>query len=130
MLAGSSGRVDTARAHLSAPQGVVAESIQWSCGPGQHDGTREIPIELFVQRVEALMKVCDRVILLGTSFGAEAGLLAGADSPIQSRAGRTDPGPFLSPALVRDSLAWPHMRPSRRRGSWAGCGSSATTNGD
>ena len=80
VLAGSSGRVDSARAELLARNGVVAESIRWFGGAGQHDGPWEIPLELFLGRVEDLARDCDRVIVVGTSFGAEAALLTGAHS--------------------------------------------------
>jgi hypothetical protein len=78
VLAGSSGRVDAARAELLARRGVTAESIRWFGGAGQHDGPWEIPLELFLGRVAALAADCDRVLVLGTSFGAEAALLTGA----------------------------------------------------
>jgi acetyl esterase/lipase len=78
VLAGSSGRIDADRARLLAGQGVVAESIRWFGGPGQHDGPWEIPVETFLERVRELARDCDRVILLGTSFGAEAALLTGS----------------------------------------------------
>lgn len=80
VLAGSSGRVDSARAELLARNGAVAESIQWFGGEGQHDGPWEIPLELFIERVTGLADDCDRVIVVGTSFGAEAALLTGASS--------------------------------------------------
>lgn len=80
VLAGSSGRVDSERAELLAQKGVVAESIRWFGGAGQHDGPWEIPLELFRDRVEELARDCDRVLVLGTSFGAEAALLTGAHS--------------------------------------------------
>lgn len=78
VLAGSSGRVDSARAELLARNGVVAESIRWFGGRGQHDGPWEIPLELFLGRVDRLRQRCDRVLVFGTSFGAEAALLVGA----------------------------------------------------
>jgi uncharacterized protein len=81
VLAGSSGRVDSARAELLASYGVLAESIRWFGGAGQHDSPWEIPLELFLGRVEELAQDCDRVLVLGTSFGAEAALLTGAHSP-------------------------------------------------
>jgi hypothetical protein len=80
VLAGSRGRADSPRAELLARHGVLAESIQWFGGPGQHDGPWEIPIELFLHRVAELAKDCDRVIVLGASFGSEAALLTGAHS--------------------------------------------------
>jgi uncharacterized protein len=78
VLGGSSGRVDSARAELLADHGAVAESIRWFGGAGQHDGPWEIPLELFLGRVADLAKDCDRVIVLGISFGAEAALLTAA----------------------------------------------------
>jgi hypothetical protein len=80
VLAGSSGRVDSDRAELLARHGAVAESIQWFGGVGQHDGPWEVPLELFLERVAGLADDCDRVIIVGTSFGAEAALLTGAYS--------------------------------------------------
>lgn len=80
VLAGSSGRVDAARAEVLAGAGALAESIQWFGGPGQHDGPWGIPVEGFLQRVEALAVDCDRIVVAGTSFGAEAALLTGAHS--------------------------------------------------
>lgn len=56
----------------------MAESVRWFGGKGQHDGPWEIPVELFLDRVEALRVECDRVFVLGVSFGAEAALLTGA----------------------------------------------------
>ncbi|WP_460792223.1 GrpB family protein [Nocardioides maradonensis] len=78
VLAGSSGRVDRARARLLAEQGAIAESIRWFGGPGQHDGPWEVPLELFLGHVEHLGRDCDRVVVVGTSFGAEAALLTGS----------------------------------------------------
>lgn len=80
VLAGSSGRVDSARAELLADHGAVAESIQWFGSAGQHDGPWEIPLELFLGRVADLARDCDRVLVLGVSFGAEAALLTGVHS--------------------------------------------------
>ena len=80
VFGGSSGRVDTARAELLARHGAVAESIRWFGGAGQHEGPWEIAIELFLSRVQELATVCDRIIVVGTSFGSEAALLTGAHS--------------------------------------------------
>ncbi len=81
VLAGSSGRIDSPRAELLARHGVIAESIRWFGGPGQHDGPWEVPLELFMDRIEDLARDCDRVLMLGTSFGAEAALITGCHSP-------------------------------------------------
>ncbi|MBM7520385.1 alpha/beta hydrolase family protein [Nocardioides nitrophenolicus] len=84
VLGGSSGRVDDQRARLLADQGVLAESIRWFGGPGQHDGPWEIPLETFAARAVALAGECDRVVLVGVSFGAEAALATASltDAPI------------------------------------------------
>jgi dienelactone hydrolase len=81
VLAGSSGRVDSARAEMLARHGAMAESIRWFGGAGQHDGPWEIPLELFLGRIDDLSRECDRVVVMGTSFGSEAALLAGALHP-------------------------------------------------
>lgn len=78
VLAGSSGRVDAGRARLLASVGAVAESVRWFGGPGQPEGPWEVPLETFLDRVADLRRTCDRVVVLGTSFGAEAALLTGA----------------------------------------------------
>ena len=79
-LAGSSGRVDDDRARLLGEAGAVAESIRWFGGPGQSPGPWEVPLETFLIRVGSLARECDRVVVCGTSFGAEAALLVGAHS--------------------------------------------------
>ena len=75
VLAGSSGRVDVTRCEHN---GVVAESLRWFGGTGQPDGPWDIPLELFLDRVDGLVEGCDRVLVFGTSFGSEAALLTGA----------------------------------------------------
>ena len=77
-VAGSSGRIDIDRARLFAEHGALAESLRWFGGPGQSPGPWEIPLELFSRRVDALARECDRIMVVGTSFGAEAALLIGA----------------------------------------------------
>ncbi|UUW88078.1 alpha/beta fold hydrolase [Pimelobacter simplex] len=84
VLGGSSGRVDEQRARLLAEQGVLAESIQWFGGPGQHESPWEIPLETFAARVTALAAACDRVVVAGVSYGAEAALATACltDAPV------------------------------------------------
>lgn len=77
VVAGSSGRIDADRARLLAHHGVVAESIRWFGGATQHSGVWEIPLETFSDRVDALAGVADKIMIVGTSFGAEAALLTG-----------------------------------------------------
>lgn len=81
VLAGSSGRIDSPRAQLLARHGAIAESIRWFGGPEQHHGPWEIPLELFLGRIADIARDCDHVLVLGTSFGAEAALLTGSHSP-------------------------------------------------
>lgn len=81
VLAGSSGRVDAERAALFARHGALAESIRWFGGPGQNPGPFEIPLELFQGRLDGLARECDRLIIAGTSFGAEAALLVASLTP-------------------------------------------------
>ncbi|SDT34240.1 hypothetical protein SAMN04489812_5285 [Microlunatus soli] len=81
-VAGSSGRLDTDRAQVLCSAGAIVETIQWFGGPGQHAQPWEIPVELFRQRVAAVAAECDRLVLVGTSFGAEAVLLTGSLDPL------------------------------------------------
>jgi len=78
VLAGSSGRADRDRARVLAERGVLTESIRWFGGHGQQPGPWEVPIELILDRAEMLARRADRVVIVGTSFGSEAALLAGS----------------------------------------------------
>ena len=77
VLAGSSGRVDTERARLLAQQGALTESVRWFGGPGQNPGPWEIPVESFLDRIDSLAADTNRIVVVGTSFGAEIALLLG-----------------------------------------------------
>lgn len=77
-LAGSSGRVDTGRVRLLAEHGALAMSIRWFGGPGQHDAPYEIALETFTDALDRLAPECDRLVVMGTSFGAEAALSVSA----------------------------------------------------
>jgi dienelactone hydrolase len=81
VLAGSRGLADESRARLLAEQGAVAKSIQWFGGPGQNAGPWEIPVETFQTRVSKLAADCDRIVVIGLSFGAEGALVAAAHTP-------------------------------------------------
>jgi uncharacterized protein len=81
VLGGSSGRIDDARAQLLAGCGALAESIRWFGGPGQSAGPFDVPLETFQSRVQLLARECDRVVLVGTSFGAEAALVTAVHTP-------------------------------------------------
>lgn len=75
LLAGSSGRVDAERATVLARHGATVLAIRWFGGPGQQPGPYDVPLELVVDALDLLAHECDRLVLMGTSFGAEACLL-------------------------------------------------------
>ena len=104
VLAGSSGRVDSARAELLARHGVIAEAIRWFGGPGQNEGPWDIPLELFLDRVSDLARIADRILVVGTSFGSEAALLTGAHSEHVSAVA----------AFAPSDVVWPGFRPDGR----------------
>ncbi len=108
VLAGSSGRVDGGRARVLAETGALAESIRWFGGEGQHDGPWEIPLELFLDRVAALRRDCDRVIVLGTSFGSEAALLTGAVSDQVSAVVAFAPSDVVWAGVTREGRVTSH----------------------
>ena len=75
VLAGSSGRVEVDRARVLARAGALALAIRWFGGVGQQPGPFEVPLETFTSALDRLAAECDRVAVLGSSFGAEAALL-------------------------------------------------------
>jgi len=77
-IGGSSGRVDTDRARLLASHGALAMSIRWFGGRGQPHGPRLVPLETFTRALDRLAPDCDRLVISGLSFGAEAALLVAA----------------------------------------------------
>lgn len=82
LLAGSSGRIETARADLLAGAGARVRAIRWFGGAGQRPIAHEVPLELFAAQLDALRRDCDRVLIFGTSFGAEAALVTAATYPV------------------------------------------------
>ncbi|WP_353115506.1 acyl-CoA thioester hydrolase/BAAT C-terminal domain-containing protein [Microbacterium sp.] len=82
LLAGSSGRVESARADLLAAHGVRVRAIRWFGGAGQRPAPHEVPLELFARQLDGLRREADRVVVLGTSFGSEAALLSAALFPV------------------------------------------------
>ena len=79
VAAGSSGRVDVDRARLFASQGAVALALRWFGGNDQPPGICEVPLETFTAAVDELVQSgCNRLAFVGTSKGAEAGLLTAA----------------------------------------------------
>jgi pimeloyl-ACP methyl ester carboxylesterase len=49
--------------------------VRWA---GQRSGPWDVPLETFFPRLDDLRRECDRVWMVGTSFGSEAALLCGA----------------------------------------------------
>lgn len=96
VLAGSSGRIESDRADLFARHGVRAHAIRWFGGEGQRPVPHEVPLELFLDEVALLRETCDRVAVLGTSFGAEAALLTATRTPLDAVI-----------AIAPTSVVWP-----------------------
>lgn len=84
VLAGSSGRVDERRAELLAATGATCEAVRWFGGPGQPAGPWLVPLETVIERIAALRATCDRIVLVGTSFGAEVVLATAAVHPVDA----------------------------------------------
>jgi hypothetical protein len=114
VLAGSSGRVDTARAKLLSDYGALALAIQWFGGPGQQPGPFDVPLELFVAALDRLSVECDRLSIMGTSFGAEAALLTA------SRDTRID----ATVAFAPTSVVWGGWDGTRWTSHWTAGGAS------
>ncbi|MFS3130465.1 alpha/beta fold hydrolase [Nocardioides sp. Bht2] len=75
VLAGSSGRLDVGRADALAAAGATALALRWFGGEGQPPVPCEIELELFVAALDLLAADCERLAILGLSYGAEAALL-------------------------------------------------------
>ncbi|UTP40903.1 alpha/beta fold hydrolase [Phenylobacterium sp. LH3H17] len=110
VLTGSSGRVDAERAKRFASLGATSLALRWWGGEDQPPGINLVPLETFVRGVDLLQaEGCDRIAILGTSFGATAALLAAARDP------RVDHVIAISPSAVvwqnngpgQDGSAWP-----------------------
>jgi dienelactone hydrolase len=81
VLAGSSGRLDVGRADVLAGAGATALAVRWFGGEGQPVVPREVPLETFTEAVDLLRPECDRIGVLGVSYGAEAALLTAVRDP-------------------------------------------------
>ncbi|MEJ6554831.1 alpha/beta fold hydrolase [Microbacterium esteraromaticum] len=84
LLAGSSGRVEIGRAQLLAAEGARVRAMRWFGGEGQRPAPHEVPLELFVEQIARLRGSCDRVVVFGTSFGAEAALTVASLGPVDA----------------------------------------------
>ena len=76
VLSGSSGRVESARCDVLAGLGATAASYRWF-----GETVDRVPLESFEEPLASLHERCDRLVVLGTSKGAEAALLLGALHP-------------------------------------------------
>jgi len=115
VLAGSSGRVDVARARLFAGLGTVCIALRWFGGERQPPGICEVPLEVFTRATNRLIQEgCGRVAYVGTSKGAEAALLIATD----------DPRIRVVAAISPSSVVWANIGPGvdgaaqPQRSSW------------
>ena len=76
VLSGSSGRVESARCDVLAGLGATAASYRWF-----GETVDRVPLESFEEPLATLHERCDRLVVMGTSKGAEAALLLGALHP-------------------------------------------------
>ena len=76
VLSGSSGRVEEDRCRVLAGLGATAASYRWF-----GETVDRVPLESFEEPLAMLHERCDRLVVLGTSKGAEAALLLGAVHP-------------------------------------------------
>ena len=84
VLAGSSGRVEEERCRVLAAAGATAASYRWF-----GETVDLVPLESFDEPLALLHERCERLVVLGTSRGAEAALLLGAAAS-RDRRGRRD----------------------------------------
>lgn len=76
VLAGSSGRVEVERCRVLAEAGATAATYRWF-----GETLDRVPLESFDDALVVLHERCDRLVVLGTSRGAEAALLLAARHP-------------------------------------------------
>ncbi len=104
VLAGSSGRVEEERCRVLAEAGATAASYRWF-----GETVDLVPLESFDEPLALLHERCERLVVLGTSRGAEAALLLGALHP------EVDAVVGISPS----DLMWASLSSERpQRSSW------------
>ncbi|MER7555333.1 alpha/beta fold hydrolase [Nocardioides sp. NPDC126508] len=109
VLSGSSGRIETDRCRMLASHGVAAASIRYFGGPGQPAEARLMPLETFDDVLTELHSRYERLVVLGTSWGAQAALLLGTLHP------EIDAVVGISPTYV----SWAGLSEERpQRSSW------------
>lgn len=94
VMAGSSGRLDVGRANMLASRGTTALALRWFSGEAQPVVPCEIPLETFTEAIDMLAVECERIVLMGLSYGAEAALLTASVD------GRVDAVVALAPTDV------------------------------
>lgn len=94
VMAGSSGRLDVGRANLLASRGTTALALRWFGGEAQPVVPCEIPLDTFTEAIDMLAVECERIVLMGLSYGAEAALLTASVD------GRVDAVVALAPTDV------------------------------
>lgn len=107
LLAGSSGRLESARADLLSRRGARARAIRWFGGVGQRPTAHEVPIELFIDQIELLRRDHDRVAIFGTSFGAEAALVTATTVEVDATV-----------AVSPSSVVWSGLAEGRWSSHW------------
>jgi pimeloyl-ACP methyl ester carboxylesterase len=108
VLSGSSGRVESARCDVLAGLGATAASYRWF-----GETVDRVPLESFDEALAALHQRCERLVVLGTSRGAEAALLLGARHVEIDAVVAVSPSSVVWAALTRE-------RP--QRSSWTSAG--------
>ena len=107
LLAGSSGRLESARADLLGHRGARVRAIRWFGGIGQRPAPHEVPIEMFIDQIELLRRDHDRVAIFGTSFGAEAALVTASTVEIDATI-----------AVSPSSVVWSGLAEGRWSSHW------------
>jgi pimeloyl-ACP methyl ester carboxylesterase len=108
VLAGSSGRVEVDRCRVLAEAGATAASYRWF-----GETVDRVPLESFDDALSLLHERCERLVVMGTSRGAEAALLLGARHP------EVDAVIAISPTDV----IWPALSTERpQRSAWTSGG--------
>jgi dienelactone hydrolase len=109
IMGGSSGTVPIERGRLFAQEGLSVIALRWFGGPGQSPGICEIPLEIVESAVSRLVaEGCTRIVLVGTSKGAEAILLAAS----------LDPRVDLAVAFSPTSVVWANVGPGTDGYEW------------
>jgi uncharacterized protein len=108
VLSGSSGRVEVERCRVLAEAGATAASYRWF-----GETVDRVPLESFDDALGLLHERCERLVVVGTSRGAEAALLLGARHP------EVDAVVAISPSDV----VWAALSQERpQRSSWTSGG--------